>query len=150
MKERITVDLKEAMKAKDELRLSVLRMLNAAIKNAEIGKRQGSSQPELTDEEILKTIASEMKKRKDAAEGFTTGGKIESAQKELAEARILEAYLPTQLTDEEIDQHVKAVVAELMNITEKDFGKVMKEVMGKVQGQASGDRVSAAVKKALV
>ena len=149
MKDRINADLKEAMKAKDELRLSVLRMLSASIKNIEIGKREGGSQPQLTDGEILKVISSEMKKRKDAAEGFSKGGKEEMAQKELEEAKILELYLPAQLSDEEIEQHVKAAVAELGEVTQKDFGKVMKDVMARVQGLASGDRVSAAVKKIL-
>ena len=150
LREKISAEIKDAMRSKDELRLSVLRMLSASIKNTEIGKRDGDSQPQLTDEEILKVIASEMKKRKDAAEGFSKGGKEDFAQKEFAEAKILETYLPAQLSDEEIEAHVKTVVSEMGEVTQKDFGKVMKEVMGRVQGNASGDRVSAAVRNALV
>ena len=138
------------MRSRDALRLSVLRMLTAAIKNTEIGKREGDSQPQLTDEEILKVIASEMKKRRDAAEGFSKGGKEDFAQKELEEAKILESYLPAQMSDEEIKKHVKEVVSKMGEVSQKDFGKVMKEVMGRIQGSASGDRVSATVRNVLV
>ncbi len=144
LKEKIQADAKAAMKAKDELRLSVLRLLSSAIHNREIEKHG-----ELTEEEIVAAIRSELKKRKDAAEQFLKGGRKELADKEAAEAKILETYLPGELPDEEIEKVAREAIAILGEVTQKDFGRVMGEVMKRVKGQASGDRISAAVRKFL-
>src|SRR3989344_1129794 len=149
MHEKIKNDLKEAMRAKDELRLSVLRMLSSAIHNREIEKKTKTGNAALTEEEIIAVIRSEIKKRRDAAEGFTKGGRADAAEKELAELKILEAYLPAELSDEEVEKAVKEVIACMGEITTKEFGKVMGETMKRLKGQAGGDRVSNAVKRGL-
>ncbi len=149
-KEKILQDTKEAMKAKDELKLSVLRMLSSAIHNREIDKHG-----ELNDEEVAVAIRSEAKKRKDAVEGFKKGGRKDLADKETAELKILETYLPAEMSDEEIEKIIAGVLSDLgiqkpFDLAPgRDFGRVMGEVMKKVKGQAGGDRVSAAVKKLL-
>ena len=147
MQEKIQQDLKDAMRAKDELRLSVLRMLSAAIHNREIEKRPKSGEAELGEEEIITTIRSEAKKRRDAIVEFEKGGRKDLADKESAELKILAAYLPVELSDEEVEKIVREVVAGFGEVTKKDFGRVMAETMKRVKGQASGDRVSAWVKK---
>ncbi|HCE86330.1 MAG TPA: aspartyl-tRNA amidotransferase [Candidatus Jacksonbacteria bacterium] len=150
MLDKIQNDIKDAMRAKDELRLSVLRMLSSAIHNREIEKKTKSGEPELSDEEILAVIRSEVKKRRDAVDGFTKGGRMDMAEKEQAESKILESYLPQELSDEEIEKIVKEVIMSMGEVTAKDFGKVMGMVIKKIGGQAGGNRVSAMVKKLLI
>ncbi len=150
MKDKIALDIKAALRNRDELRLSVLRMLSAAIHNRELEKRAKAGKPEeLSEEEIVAVIRSEVKKRRDAIEGFEKGGRKDLASKESVELKILEAYLPQEIADEEIEKIVSEVVTQFGSVTQKDFGRVMGEVMKKVKGQASGDRVSAAVRKVL-
>ena len=150
LKEKIQNDIKEAMKAKDELKLSVLRMLSSAVKNRELEKRAKSGKvEELSEEEVLASIRSEVNKRRDAIVEFEKGGRQDLADKESAELKILEAYLPQELSDEEVEKMVKEVISGLGEVTIRDFGRVMQEVMKRLKGQASGDRVSSAVKKAL-
>lgn len=147
--QKIQQDIKDAMRAKDELRLSVLRMLSAAMHNREIEKKSKSGAAELTDEEIVVVIRSEVKKRRDAVDSFTKGGRQDLAEKEAAESKILESYLPPEPSDEEIEKIVKEIVASMGEVTMQEFGKVMGTVMKKVGVQASGDRVSSVVKKLL-
>lgn len=158
LKEKINQDLKEALRNKEELRLSVLRMLISAMNNKMIEKRTRLSKSgiaeaelekssELSEEEILEVIRSESKKRRDAIEGFSKGGRQDLAEKESQELKILGNYLPQELSDEEVEKIVKEVVAGIGAVTEKDFGKVMGGAMKRVKGQASGDRVRAIVKK---
>ncbi|MBI2640797.1 MAG: GatB/YqeY domain-containing protein [Candidatus Sungbacteria bacterium] len=148
MKDKIQNDIKEAMRSKDELRLSVLRMLSSSIHNKELEKRVKSGKAEeLSEEEVVAAIRSEVKKRRDAIIEFEKGGRQDLAEKESAEAKILEVYLPQEISDEEIEKVVKEVISVLGEVTIKDFGRVMQEAMKKVKGQAGGDRVSAAVKK---
>lgn len=150
MKERIQNDIKEAMRSKDELRLSVLRMLSSAIHNRELEKRaKTGKQEELTEEETVAVIRSEVKKRRDAIAEFEKGGRKDLAEKESTELKILEKYLPQEISDGEIEKIVREVVAELGAVAPKDFGRVMGEVMKRAKGQASGDRMSSAVKRAL-
>lgn len=149
LKEKILEDIKKAMRAKEELRLSTLRMLSAAMHNRAIEKRARSGESELSDEEALATIRSEVKKRRDAAGEFERGDRLELAEKERAESKILEAYLPSELNDEEIEEMVRETVASLGEVTAKDFGRVMGETMKRVKGRASGDRVSATLRKYL-
>lgn len=150
MREKILQDIKEAMKARDELKLSVLRMLSSAMKNREIEKRAKTGKEEtLTEEEVMASIRSEVKKRKDAVQEFEKGGRADLAQKEAAEMKVLEVYLPAEMSDEDLEKMTKEIISGMGEVTQKDFGKVMGEVMKKVKGQASGDRVSAAVKKLL-
>lgn len=159
MKEKIERDLKEALRAGEELRLSTLRMVSAAIHNREIEKRTRLAQAsaeraktgsaELTDEEITAVFRAEIKKRKDAALGFDKGGRAERAEKERKEEEVIQGYLPAELSDEDIEKIVREVVSGFGEVKDTDFGRVMGEVMKKTRGQASGDRVSGAVKKAL-
>lgn len=150
IKSKIQQALKEAMRAKDELRLSVLRMLSSAIHNKELEKRAKTGNPEeLTVEETIAVIRSEVKKRRDAIQEFEKGGRKDLADKESAELKILEEYLPQELSDEEIEKIVKEVIVESGASDPKQFGRVMGEAMKKIKWQASGDRVSSAVRRLL-
>lgn len=144
LKEQINNNLKDAMRAKNELELSVLRMLMGAMKNKEITLRDGGK-AELSDEQILEVIASEVKKRKDAIDAYEQGGRKELADKEKEEIKILGKYLPAQLADEEIE----TVVREIAAGGAADFGRTMGQAMAKLKGKASGDKVGAIVKKVL-
>ncbi|MBU6414676.1 GatB/YqeY domain-containing protein [Patescibacteria group bacterium] len=148
LKEKIASDMKVAMKNRDELKLSVLRMLQSAVHNKEIEKKgkTGGGSGELSEEEIILVFRSEIKKRRDAAAGFAQGGRKESAEKETHEAEILQSYLPQELSDAELEKIAQEVVSGMGEVSIKDFGRVMGEVMKRVKGQASGDRVSRAVK----
>ena len=135
------------MRDKNELKLSVLRMANAALKNRSIEKRGKGLEETLTEEEVIAVMRSEVKKRRDAIVEYEKGNRPELAQKEKEEMVILEQYLPVEMSDEEIEKIVKEVVTGIGDITPKGFGKVMGEAMKRVKGTASGDRVSVAVKK---
>lgn len=146
---QIEADLKDALRRREQLRLSVLRMLFASIHNREIEKRTKTGSSGLDDEEILGVLRQELKKRKDAAEGFEKGGRSDSAAKEREEAHIIQAYLPQEISDEELERVVRGVISGLGAVIGKDFGKVMGEVMKRAKGLAAGDRASALVKKLL-
>ena len=157
-KQKIQAAIKEAMRSKDELRLSVLRMLSSAMHNREIEKRTKSGKSEeLAEEEITASIRSEVKKRRDSIAEFEKGGRKDLVEKESSELKILDGYLPQELSDEEIEKIVKEVIGSIGEVTPKpfdkaqgrDFGRVMGEVMKKIKGQASGDRVSDIVRKVL-
>ncbi|MFH1173074.1 MAG: GatB/YqeY domain-containing protein [bacterium] len=143
--ERIENDFLTAFKAKNnELLVAVLRLLKTAIKNAAITKKG-----ELTDEEILKVIAGEAKKRKDAIISYRQGNREELAVKEEQELVILEKYLPAQLSEADVQALVDQVMASAGEVLPKDFGKIMSQVMAKAQGQADGGLVSRLVKEAI-
>ncbi|MFK8912516.1 GatB/YqeY domain-containing protein [Streptomyces sp. YS-3] len=149
LKATLKDDLTTAMKARDELRSSTLRLTLTAIAKEEVA---GKSARELSDDEVLQVIAKEAKKRREAAEAFEQGGRTESAAKERAEGEILDAYLPKQLSDEELDAIVAEAVAEARAAGAEGpraMGAVMKIVKPKVAGLADGGRVSAAVKSQL-
>ena len=149
LQEKIKEDLKNAMREKNELRLSVLRMLQSALHNRLIEKRAKENGAVLSEEEVISTLRSEVKKRKDAIREFTKGKRPELAEKEARELKILENYLPTEIDDAAIEVVVAEVIKEMGSATIKDFGKIMAGVMKRVQETASGDRVSAVVKKFL-
>lgn len=142
--EQINQNLKEAMKNKDAETLSVLRMLIAAARNKEITLRK-DGQAELSDEQIIEVVASEIKKRRDSAEAYISGGRQELADKENSEIKILEKYLPEQLSDEELEKIVQEVVAAGAD----NFGQVMGQVMARAKGKADGNKVGEIVKKLL-
>ena len=146
---QLNEDLKNAMRSKQELELSTLRMLIAALKNKKIALGGGTNVEELTDEQFIETVANEMKKRKDAKEVYEQGGRQDLADKEMAEVKILEKYMPAQLSDEEIEKTVKDIVASIGEVTPADFGKVMGQAMGKLKGKADGGKVTEMVKKFL-
>lgn len=126
LKEQILNDIKEAMKQKDDFKRDTLRTLNAAFKQVEVDERI-----ELSDERILKIIASEIKKRKDAIELYSKGGREDLAQKEQKEIALFESYLPQQLSDEELQAALKEMIANLGVSSLKDQGLVMKEAKAK-------------------
>ena len=146
VKERILADLKEAMKLRDEVRLSVLRMLLSDIKNEEVS---GSERRELADNEVISVLRRAIKKRKEAAEQFRKGGRGEMAEKEEKEIEYIEKYLPPSLSGEELRVIIQGAITELGANSIKDMGKVMKFVMDKVNGRTDGKAVSEMVKQML-
>lgn len=150
-KDVIEAELKAAMRGGDALRLSVFRMLSAALHNREIEKRTRSGEARdapLTDEEVMQVVRAEMKKRRDAIEAYERGSRPEAAAKERAEADILSSLLPRELGDEEL----AAIAAEgkaALGAAAQDFGKLVGWVMQRVHGRASGERVSAIVRRTL-
>lgn len=149
LKATIVEDTTRSLRAKDERRLTTLRMLSSAIHNREIEKRGKGEAGEITEEDVLGVLRFEAKKRRDAIAEFEKGRRPDLVEKEKQELSILEAYLPAELDDAVIGDAVKRVVAEFGNVGAKDFGRVMGEVMKRLKGRASGDRVSRAVKEAL-
>ncbi|UDY23740.1 GatB/YqeY domain-containing protein [Nocardioides sp. Kera G14] len=148
LKQQLRADLTTAMKARDEVRSSTLRMVLTAITNAEVA---GKEARELSDEEVTTVLASEAKKRREAAVAFRGGGREESADKELAEAAVIADYLPEQLSPEEIATLVTDTIAELGVAGDgmRAMGKVMGTLTPKIRGRADGGVVSAEVKKQL-
>ena len=144
LKEKIDEDIKSAMKTREELRLSALRMLKAAIGNAEIAKKKT-----LVDEDIFSLLQTAVKQRKDSAEAFRAGNRPELAEKETAEIKILEVYLPAQLGEQEVRELVAKAVAETGAAGAKDIGKVMGKLMPLVKGKADGGLVNRLVREIL-
>ncbi len=149
LKSKLQEDLTAAIKERDELRSSTLRMTLAAITKEEVA---GKEKRELSDDEVLKVITKEAKKRREAADAFAEGGRAESAEREKAEGEVLATYLPKQLSDEELSDIVAQAVEEAKAAGAEGpraMGAVMKIVNPKVAGLAEGGRVAATVKKLL-
>jgi uncharacterized protein YqeY len=146
LKDRLHADLTVAIKAQDELTRATLRMVLTAIGNEEVA---GASARQLSDDEELKVLAREGKKRREAAEAFHGGGAQERAERELAEEAVIAAYLPAQLSDDELSALVAEAVAETGASGPQAMGQVMKAVGPTIAGRAEGGRVAAAVRAAL-
>ncbi|WP_018637426.1 GatB/YqeY domain-containing protein [Parafrankia elaeagni] len=146
LKERLRSDLTSALRARDELRLSTLRLAVAAVKDAEVA---GDAARELDDAEVEKILAREVRKRREAAEAFAGAGRAEQASREHAEGDVLAGYLPSQLGDEELAAIVDSVLAELGLSGPKAMGPVMKATQARVAGRADGRRVSDLVRARL-
>ena len=146
LSETIIEDLKTAMKSRDEIRVSCLRLLKAALKNKQVEKGKGH---ELKDDEIQAVISSFTKKGKEAAAEFRKGGREDLALKEEQEIKILYEYLPRQLTPEEIEKTLREIISELSAESFKDLGKVMKVAMARMAGQAQGKEVNEIARKIL-
>lgn len=146
LKARLHADLTTAIKARDELQTATLRMVLAAITTEEVS---GSVARELSDDEVLRVLAREAKKRREAAEAFDAGNRPELAERERAEGGVIDAYLPQQLTDDELRELVTAAVAESGATGPQAMGAVMKIVTPRVGGRAEGGRVAAEVKRQL-
>jgi uncharacterized protein YqeY len=145
--EQIQKDMVEAMRGRDELRLSTLRMVKAALKNKEVDKRSP-----LDESEAQQVLAMLIKQRRDSIEQFQKGGRQELAEKEAKEIKLIEAYLPKAMGEQDIAAAVKATIAEMSSPTIKDMGTVMKTVMAKLQAggaRVEGKTVSEIVKKQL-
>ena len=139
LKEQLSGDLKQAMLAGDDLRKSTLRMLIAAIGVVEVA---GSTRRELTDAEVMQVLAKQVKQRRESIEEFKKGGRQDLVDREAAEMEVLEAYLPAQMVRAEIEAEAKKVVAETGASGPSDKGKVMKELMTRLAGQADGRDVN--------
>ena len=148
LKDRLRADLTTAMKARDELRSSTLRMVLTSITNAEVA---GKEARELSDDDILGVLSTEAKRRREAATAFADGGRAEMAAKEAAEGEVIAEYLPTPLTEAEIADLVTAAIAQTGAADEgmRAMGKVMAVVTPQVKGRADGGVVAAEVRKQL-
>ncbi len=146
LRERLDADLKDAMRAKDQLRLDVVRAVKSAIKYREV---EGDKAVVLDEATILQVVGTEIKKRRDAAEQFRAAAREELARKEEAELALLQAYLPAQLSPEELARKVDEAIARTGAKGPKDMGAVMKALMPEVQGKADGKAVSELVKQRL-
>ena len=138
--EQIQIDIKEAMRAKDALKLSTLRSILAAMKNELVS---GIKKESLTDEESLKILKKLGKQRRDSKEQFLAGGREDLAQKEAEELSIIETYLPTELTDEALKELITQSIQEFGSQNKSDMGKLMGLVIKKAGGLADGSRIKA-------
>jgi uncharacterized protein len=146
LKDTLQADLTAAMKSRDELTTATLRMALTAVGNEEVAGRSART---LSDEEVLRVLTREAKKRREAADAFRGAGRPEQADRELAEEAVLTAYLPAQLSDEELAVLAQAAVARTGASGPQAMGAVMKQVGPQVAGRAEGARVAAAVRAAL-
>jgi len=145
LKEQIAEDLKNALRNKQTLELSVLRMLQSALKNKEIENKK----EELTDESVISVVGAEIKKRRDAAREFEKVNRPDAADQEKAEIEILMKYMPQQMSEDEIRAAVKNAIEQAQAQSMKDIGKVMKVLMPMVKGKADGSAVNKIVKEEL-
>ena len=146
LKDQLEADLRDSMKARDELLTSTLRMAISAVRTAEVAGKQAR---ELSDDEVLGVLAKEAKKRREAAEAFANAGRADSADKEQAEERILERYLPAQLSEAEIAELVSVALAEGGFTGKAQLGPAMKAAQAAIAGRAEGGRVAAEVRRQL-
>lgn len=149
LKSQLREDLTSAIKTRDQLRAATLRLALAAITKAEVAGKQAR---ELSEDEVLAVLGSEVKKRREAAEAFGNAGRADQAEQERAEGRVLEAYLPTQLADAELTEIVAASVAKAAADGQsgpRAMGAVMKLVTPQTTGRAEGGRVAAEVRRQL-
>jgi len=148
MRDKINADLKEAMKAGEKDRVGTLRLINAAIKQADIEARP-SGKDKITDAEILSVLAKMIKQRRDSVEQFTNGGRQDLADKETAEIKVIEAYLPKQMSEAEAKAAIAAVIKEVGAESPKDMGRVMGALKAKYVGSMDFGKASAQVKELL-
>jgi uncharacterized protein YqeY len=144
LRTQIKDDIKAAMKAKEVQKRDALRLLDSALKQVEVDERK-----ELTDEDVMAIIAKQIKQRNDAATQYRDAGRDDLLEKELAEIAIFEAYLPAQMSDEELAEALKAIIADTGAESMKDMGKVMGAAKAKIGTQADGKRINECVKSLL-
>ena len=152
LREKIGTALKEAMKEKDVERLSTLRLINAAIKDRDIDKRgQGGDRADegVSHDEILQILGKMVKQRQESARAYDEGGRIELADKERSEIKVIEMFLPKQLSESETQAAIEAAIAKVSAESIRDMGKVMGELKGKYTGQMDFGSVGSAVKARL-
>jgi uncharacterized protein YqeY len=146
LKDRLSTDLTTAMKARDELVTATIRMALTAIRTEEVA---GKSARQLSDDEVLTVLTREAKKRVEAAEAFSSGGRPTQAERERAEGEVLSRYLPAQMSDEELTEVVAQALAEAGVSDVKQMGAAMKAVKSAVGSRAAGGRIAAEVKRQL-
>jgi uncharacterized protein YqeY len=146
LKAQLRDDLNVSMKARDEITTATLRMALTAITNEEVA---GKSARELSDDEVVRVLVREAKKRREAAEAFAGAGRSELAEREIAEGAVLDRYLPAQLGDDELGELISAAITQSGAGSQRDMGAVMKIVAPQVAGRADGKRVSDEVRRRL-
>lgn len=144
LKETLTADYKQAMKDRDKLKVSTIRMVLAGVQNEEIAKRG-----ELTEEEFLTVLAREARKRKESIEEFGKGGRQDLVEKEERELSIIESYLPEQLSEDEVRDIIDRTIQEVGATSAGDLGKVMGKLMPLLKGKADGKKVNQMVRERL-
>jgi uncharacterized protein YqeY len=144
LQQRLDDDLKAGMKSSDNLKTSVLRMVKAAVKNKQIEKRK-----ELSNEEIISVISTLTKQRRESIDLFSKGGREDLAEKERQELAILQLYMPSQLSPEDLDRIIMEAINESSAEGVKDIGKIMRLIMPRVQGAADGKVVNQRVRELL-
>jgi len=145
LREKLISDMKDAMRAGDKSRLGTIRLMNSAIKSADIEARP-SGKDQISDAEILQVMAKMIKQRRDSIEQFTAGGRPELAANEAAEIAVIEGYMPKQMTETEVKAAASAVIAEIGAAGVKDMGKVMAVLKDKYAGQIDFGKASGLVK----
>lgn len=148
MRQQINADLKVAMKAGEKTRVGTLRLINAAIKSADIDARP-SGKDKISDEDILGVLSKMIKQRRDSIEQFTSGGRQDLADKELAEVKIIELYLPKQMDEAEVKKAVADLIKEVGAESPKDMGKIMGALKQRYAGQMDFSKASATAKELL-
>jgi uncharacterized protein YqeY len=144
LQDEISAALKDAMRARDEAKMSTLRLVLTAIK-----KREKEARSLLEDQEVISVIASQIKQRRESIEQYRKAGREDLAQSEENELKILQGYMPEQVSEEEISNTLDEIIAEVGAVSMKDMGKVMKAAMAKLAGKADGGAVNAMVKAKL-
>jgi len=146
LKDRLRTDLTAAMKARDAVTVRTLRMALTSVSKEEVA---GSTARELSDDEVLTVLTREAKRRREAADAFAAAGRDEQAEAERAEGAVLDAYLPAQLSDDELGELVTAAIEETGASTPRDMGQVMRVLTPRVAGRAEGGRVAGEVRRRL-
>lgn len=149
MRDRINTSLKEAMRAKDSLRLGTLRLMNAAIKDQDIAARGAGNSEGVSDSDILAVLTKMVKQRKESGATYAEAGRDDLAKQELAEIKVIEEFLPKQLSDEEARNAVEETIQEIGAESIRDMGKVMGALKGKYSGQLDFGKAGAVVKELL-
>lgn len=149
LREHLQTALKEAMKAKQVDRLSTLRLINAAIKDREIAVRGDGTDHEVGEADIMAILGKMVKQRQESARAYEEGGRLELAEKELAEVKVIEEFLPRQLSGDEVQSAIGAAIAEAGASSIRDMGKVMAVLKGKYTGQMDFGAVGPMVKERL-
>jgi uncharacterized protein len=144
LKERLTGDYRQAMKDGDKLKVSTIRLVLAEIKNAEIAKRA-----ELDEDELLSVVSREARKRRESIEEFGKGGRQDLVDKEERELEMIEAYMPEQLSEDEVRRTVEQAIADVGATSASDLGKVMGVLMPRLKGKADGKKVNQMVRELL-
>jgi uncharacterized protein YqeY len=149
IRERLTQELKDAMKAKDAVRLSTLRLINAAIKDRDIAARSDENTEGVSEADIRAILAKMIKQRQDSAEAYDEAGRIELAEQERAEIEVIREFLPKPLSERDMQKAIEAAIAETGASSIRDMGRIMGVLKSKYQGQMDFGKAGAQVKAAL-
>ena len=149
MREIINEAVKDAMRSKDKLRLSTLRLINAAIKDKDIALRVEDRPDGVTSSEILQILGKMVKQRQESARAYEEGGRLELAEQELSEIKIVEEFLPRQLSDDDVANAIQKIISSVGATSIRDMGKVMASLKEKYTGQMDFGKAGATIKKIL-